>query len=94
MTEIPKSNSRLKNLLQASALIAEGFSKKSAGNVASKIVESKLDLSDWRKKVKKNNKPQPHNQDVNDSTLNEWMPKKESGLGDYPIKKNKTDYTV
>jgi len=45
MTKIPKSNSKLKNILQASALVAEGFSKNSAGNVASTIVESGLDFS-------------------------------------------------
>jgi hypothetical protein len=44
----------LKKLLQAGALAAEAGSRGSAGNIASKIVDSGLDLSDWKKK---NNKP-------------------------------------
>ena len=43
----------LKKLLQAGALAAEAGSRGSAGNIASKIVDSGLDLSDWRKKNKK-----------------------------------------
>ena len=48
--------SQLKNILKAAALAAEAGSRGSAGNIASKIVESGLDLSDWRKKNKKHDK--------------------------------------
>ena len=46
----------LKKLLQAGALAAEAGSRGSAGNIASKIVDSGLDLSDWRKNNKKHDK--------------------------------------
>ena len=43
----------LRKLLQAGALAAEAGSRGSAGNIASKIVDSGLDLSEWRKNNKK-----------------------------------------
>jgi len=42
----------LKKLLQAGALAAEAGSRGSAGNIASKIVDSELDLSGFRKRKK------------------------------------------
>tara|TARA_R100001082_G_C4360766_1_gene159260 strand:- start:69 stop:299 length:231 start_codon:yes stop_codon:yes gene_type:complete len=48
----------LRKLLQAGALAAEAGSRGSAGNIASKIVDSGLDLSDFRKR---NNKPDKKN---------------------------------
>lgn len=49
----------LKKLLQAGALAAEAGSRGSAGNIASKIVDSELDLSGWRKKNGMKNKEKP-----------------------------------
>tara|TARA_R100000781_G_scaffold42473_1_gene29170 strand:- start:54 stop:305 length:252 start_codon:yes stop_codon:yes gene_type:complete len=76
----------LKKLLQAGALAAEAGSRGSAGNIASKIVESGLDLSDWRKKNKKDIKPKEHDQSVNEKKkiLNPTVSD--------PFGKNKTNY--
>ena len=41
---------KLRKVLEMGALVAEAGSKGSAGNIASKIVESKFDLSDFRKR--------------------------------------------
>jgi len=67
---------KLRKVLQMGALVAEAGSKGSAGNVASKIVDSKLDLSDFRKRngidENKKNKSQNSGQgptSVNDTTL-------------------------
>ena len=49
----------LKKLLQAGALAAEAGSRGSAGNIASKIVDSGLDLSEFRKRNNKDNKKKP-----------------------------------
>tara|TARA_R100001082_G_scaffold101372_1_gene70905 strand:- start:41 stop:262 length:222 start_codon:yes stop_codon:yes gene_type:complete len=50
---------KLRKVLQMGALVAEAGSKGSAGNVASKIVESKLDLSDFRKRKLESNGTAP-----------------------------------
>ena len=44
----------LKKLLQAGAYATDAMSKGSAGGLGKAIVDSKIDLSDWKKK---NNKP-------------------------------------
>ena len=49
----------LKKLLQAGALAAEAGSRGSAGNIASKIVDSELDLSGFRKRKKESNGKAP-----------------------------------
>jgi len=82
---------KLRNLLKASALVAEAGSKGSAGNIASKIVEHDFDLSNFRKRngiKKKENKKGPNN-GKGPSALNEenvWMPEKQ--WGDFPDKRN------
>lgn len=77
---------QLKNILKAAALAAEAGSRGSAGNIASKIVSSDLDLSDWRKKNKEKIKPEKHDQSVNEKKkiLNPTVSD--------PFGKNKTNY--
>jgi len=82
---------KLRNILQASALIAEAGSKGSAGNIASKIVESDLDLSNFRNRngIDKKQKEKSPNNGKGPSTPNEenvWMPEKQ--WGDFPDKRN------
>jgi len=79
----------LRNALRAGALVAEAGSKGSAGNVASKIIESdlSLDLSNFRKRngIDKNKKDKSQNNGKGPASVNEanvWMPEKK--WGDFP----------
>ena len=82
---------QLGNLLKAAALVAEAGSRGSAGNIASTIVESELDLSNFRKRngINKKQKEKGPNNGKGPSAPNEenvWMPEKQ--WGDFPDKRN------
>tara|TARA_R100000458_G_C8234677_1_gene215378 strand:+ start:882 stop:1133 length:252 start_codon:yes stop_codon:yes gene_type:complete len=60
-----------KKILQAGALATDALSRGSAGGLGKALVESKIDLSGKPKTNRitgekhENNRPNPHNQDVN-----------------------------
>ena len=83
-----------REILKAGAIATDAMSRGSAGGLGKAIVDSKIDLSGKFKRNRitgekhESNKPDQHNQDVNEK----WLPKKDY-LGDFP-KKDKSNYTA
>ena len=75
----------LRNALKAGALVAEAGSKGSAGNIASKIIESDLDLSlsNFRSRngIDENKKDKSQNNGRGPDSVNETVKKQ---WGDFP----------